>query len=173
MPIKRTAYITIPPPPLPEFYTTEQRSKESSSSESSSSAPEVDAQAIVLKTKPSSHDGANDVKPRGSRLAAPAAVPLMTMPGAAGNDVPPLAIYHICRICLRPRSPRYHREHPIPVDGVPPPPGICRRCRVTTVEETQEVEVITESRSNDIKIGVITPFVKDADIVSNEEMRRM
>lgn len=50
----------------------------------------------------------------------------------------PLAIYHICRICVRPRSEKYHIEHPIPSDGNPPPPGICRRCRVTSGTNIQE-----------------------------------
>jgi hypothetical protein len=53
--------------------------------------------------------------------------------------VPGAPVCHICRVCRRPRSRRYHSEHPIPVDGVPPPPGICRRCRILPVDDTSSV----------------------------------
>ncbi|KAK0917299.1 hypothetical protein LTR57_012572 [Friedmanniomyces endolithicus] len=87
------------------------------------------------------------------------------------NDVPPLAVYHICRICLRPRSTRYHCEHPIPINGVPPPPGICRRCRVSTVEEVAKVAVITqECESNKMKLG-LAAFIPEEDYISNKEMK--
>ncbi|KAK3704438.1 hypothetical protein LTR37_013861 [Vermiconidia calcicola] len=173
----KPTYVSIPPPPLPEFYLPKKSRKKGTRSSSSSSVAVIDVEALVIKESPISGDGVYDGKPRGASLAYPSA-PLVAMPpfasNVAGHDVPPLAIYHICRICLRPRSPRYHREHPIPIDGVPPPPGICRRCRVTSVEEINEVaEVVTESESNEIKIGCITPFVRDEDIISNEEMRRM
>ena len=105
--------------------------------------------------------------------------------GFSGDDVPPLAVYHICRICIRPRSARYHREHPIPINGVPPPPGICRRCRVTRIvdeeivaeptvsrpkEKLKLVEVVTQGESNDIKIGVAA-FAPAEDYVTREEMK--
>ena len=88
------------------------------------------------------------------------------------KDVPPLAVYHICCICKRTRSERYHREHPIPMDGLPPPGGICRRCRVVEVEDRKPaVELVEEGRSNDIKIG-LSSFVPEEDVVTNEEFRR-
>lgn len=93
------------------------------------------------------------------------------MSSEVNDDVPPLAIYHVCRICLRPRSARYHREHPIPVDGVPPPPGICRKCRVSTVEELNRVtQVQEEHRSGDVKLG-LKCLVPDSDYFTNSEMR--
>ncbi|KAM3419283.1 hypothetical protein BST61_g5220 [Cercospora zeina] len=99
-------------------------------------------------------------------------LPSATMPPANnGRDVPPLAVYHICRVCLRPRSARYHREHPIPIDGMPPPPGICRRCQVPTKTRRSVVEVVEEGRSNDIKIGIAS-FVPDAEYTTNAEARQ-
>jgi hypothetical protein len=45
---------------------------------------------------------------------------------------------------------------------------------VSSLEDTKKVaEVAFQSESNPIKVGCITPFVPDDDIVSNEEMRRM
>ena len=161
-------YISVPPPPLPEFYRKQQRRDPRSAS--SSSAAEAETKTFKFKETVISVDGQYDGKPGFVPLT-----PLTTVPQPCGrNDVPPLAIYHICRICLRPRSPRYHREHPIPLNGVPPPPGICRRCRVTSLEETKKVTgVVFKSDSQPIKMGCITPFVPDKDIVSNEEMQRM
>ena len=83
---------------------------------------------------------------------------------------PPLAIYHICRICLRPRSARYHTEHPIPINGLPPPPGICRRCRVMSVEEkTTQAKYVTLEQSEDVKLGVKC-LVNEDDVISHAEM---
>ena len=182
---EKPTYTFIPLPPLPEFYLPKQDSNEVANS-SSISDTHGDLQALVTRTKtfqfetpapPASGDGTYDsIGPARAMVHVPLA-PLMTIPPPppTGNahDVPPLAIYHICRICLRPRSPRYHREHPIPIDGLPPPPGICRRCRVTSVEETKRVdEVVFEGDSNEIKLGCIAPFVPDEAIVTNKEMKR-
>jgi hypothetical protein len=170
MPItdRTTTFIAVPPPPLPEFYSYQQERKGAvSPSSSSSSADEADREILVIKGRTTALDGAYDGRPSNPSLANP----LQRM---VPNDVPPLAIYHICRICLRPRSPRYHREHPIPINGVPPPPGICRRCRVTAVQESTHVdEYVVKARSNEVKLGFITPFIDEDAIVSNEEMRRM
>ncbi|KAI5369460.1 hypothetical protein Slin15195_G003360 [Septoria linicola] len=89
------------------------------------------------------------------------------------GDVPPLALYHICRVCLRTRSARYHREHPIPVGGLPPPPSdICRRCRIRPADERITVmDVTEEGRSNNIRIGVAS-LVPEEDYISNEEAQR-
>jgi hypothetical protein len=164
---ERTTYISVPPPPLPEFYMKTRHEKKSSST---SATAEVDKETFVIKETVTSGDGTYDGKPG----VVPSTSFVTVPPPRHTNEVPPLAIYHICRICLRPRSPRYHREHPIPIDGLPPPPGICRRCRVTSLEETKKVaEIVVKSESNPIKLGCITPFVPDEDIVSNEEMRRM
>ena len=86
MPVKeKTTYISIPPPPLPEFYLAKRNPKESSSSgSSSSSSMKVDEQAVVVKNRLSSGDGALDVKPRGSKLALPPPAPLVAMPPALG-----------------------------------------------------------------------------------------
>jgi hypothetical protein len=62
---------------------------------------------------------------------------------------PHLALCHICRVCQRPRSRRYHYEHPIPYDGVPPPPGICRRCRVVPAEDIASVGTMSDAKASD------------------------
>ncbi|RMZ07281.1 hypothetical protein D0862_04312 [Hortaea werneckii] len=108
--------------------------------------------------------------------------PIVTLPPpppAYSNEVPPLAVYHICRICFRPRSSAYHRSHPIPVNAVPPPPGICRRCRILKVEETttraaktdrdlREIEVVRQTQSNDIRLGLFTG-INNEDYISREK----
>ncbi|KAI7619585.1 hypothetical protein KC343_g8667, partial [Hortaea werneckii] len=108
--------------------------------------------------------------------------PIVTLPQpppAYLDQPPPLAVYHICRICYRPRSSAYHRSHPIPVNAVPPPPGICRRCRILKVEETttraaktdrevREIEVVRQSQSNDIRLGLFTG-INNEDYISREE----
>ncbi|KAK3050073.1 hypothetical protein LTR09_008728 [Extremus antarcticus] len=167
-------HTAMAPPPLPKYYLSKRERKEvslSSSSEDTTTTRDI----LVVKEQAMSFDGAYDTKPYGARLGPPLRTPVMAMPPTHfdPDNIPPLAIYHICRICLRPRSPRYHRQHPIPIDGVPPPPGICRRCRVTTIEDTKTVDVFVESRSNEIKLGMFTPFMKDDAIVSQEEMRQM
>lgn len=92
--------------------------------------------------------------------------------GANGQDVPPLAVYHICRVCLRQRSARYHRENPIPINGMAPPPGVCRRCQnPTKTERGSIVEIVEESRSNDIRIGIAS-FVPHAEYTTNTEARQ-
>lgn len=144
-------YISVPPPPLPEFYrkTTKQQLTSHTSDSAHSTV---------------SSDGAH-LRPRySSHMSAPSAT-------QSSAEVPPLAVYHICRICLRPRSARYHREHPIPIDGMPPPPGICRRCRVSSVDELRSNTGVIEHReSNNIRIGVAS-FVPDDDYLTNKEMK--
>nr|POF12993.1 hypothetical protein CFP56_10141 [Quercus suber] len=98
--------------------------------------------------------------------------PIFTIQPHASDDPPPLAVYHICRICFRPRSARYHREHPIPLNGFPPPPGICRRCRVTSVEDTEKVDTVVQSESQDVRLG-LRCLVPDDSYVSAEEMQEV
>ncbi|KAK4998354.1 hypothetical protein LTR66_002399 [Elasticomyces elasticus] len=65
-----------------------------------------------------------------SHPTVPPPPPPPTQPFAALTRTgEPFVVYHICLQCRRPRSVRYHREHPVPLGLVPPPPGICRRCR--------------------------------------------
>ena len=87
-------------------------------------------------------------RPKRHSVAAPlVVVPAEQMPGHASN-VPPLAVYHICRVCLRPRSSRYHRDHPIPINGVPPPPGICRRCRIVPIDNIRAMSPPTKQSNS-------------------------
>ena len=169
--MEHITYIPVPPPPLPEFYLPKQQRHHKKSSSSSASDADVVEKSVIKETVTST-DGAYDGRPGLGSI--PTRHFITVPPPRHGNDIPPLAVYHICRICLRTRSPRYHREHPIPIDGMPPPPGICRRCRVTSMEKIKEVaEIVVQSESNPIKLGCITPFVPDDDIVRNEEMRKM
>ena len=199
---ERPKYMWIPPPPLPEFYLPKDKVERVKALSSSSSGTDADDNVIVEgqkkpakaaerhkapkhdKNEPSEQqpavpgDGAYDglPPPPYPHIGVPQPP---TLQAAGHHEIPPLAVYHICRICLRPRSARYHREHPIPVNGVPPPPGICRRCRVSSVKENSEIdisevdEVVRKGRSNDIKIGMIAPFVPSEAMISNEEAKRM
>ncbi|GAB7364460.1 hypothetical protein MBLNU230_g5270t1 [Neophaeotheca triangularis] len=76
-----------------------------------------------------------------------------------------LGTVHICRICLKPRSRTYHLDHPIPVNGIPPPPGICSRCRVTDekVFTTSEVKVLEESGPISIGVRAFVPLEGQVD----------
>lgn len=171
---KSTTYTPLPPPPLPQFYSSKAR-REWESSTLNKTSESTAAREMLVNKEVTGVDGAYDIKPRDSKLGPSPSMPLIAMPTTNANthEVPPLAIYHICRICLRPRSPRYHREHPIPLEGVPPPPGICRRCRVTKVIDTKTMDLVYEDRSNEVKLGFFTPFMRDEDIVSQEEMKNM
>lgn len=82
---------------------------------------------------------------------------------------PALTIIHVCRICLRPRSERYHIEHPIPANGVPPPPGICKRCRITSVEvKSESTKIVRVEESDKVRLG-ISAFVPQDRLVTREE----
>lgn len=204
-----TTYAFVPPPPLPEFYLPMAAS--SGDSSAASSVSEEVSQALVrTKTKtrvskqsqalqviaghacvttldklpPALRDATDERTMRYDGIPRTTSTPIFALPPpppGMANDVPPLAIYHVCRICLRPRSTRFHREHPIPINAVPPPPGICRRCRVTKVEEVTSVkdvaktgvgniDVMQKSESNEVKIGVAA-FVPKEDYVTNREMK--
>jgi hypothetical protein len=197
----------IPPPPLPEFYLPKKKAAKLAASPASTSPAESETQAVLVKTKtktkeqsskqhlditythekgfvalshfPAAPGDATDEQP----MTKPSAR-FMPPPGA-GYDVPPLAVYHICRICMRPRSARYHGEHPIPINGVPPPPGICRRCRVQKVEEQKEEKVIVVERvvdetagcpnlfaggeSKDISLG-LKCLIPEGDIITRKQV---
>ncbi|TKA66056.1 hypothetical protein B0A55_09916 [Friedmanniomyces simplex] len=134
-----------------------------------------DYDAALAKLPPDPGDGTDERMRVRYTVERTTSRPIVTFapppPPLNTNDVPPLAIYHVCRICLRPRSTRYHCEHPIPINGVPPPPTICRRCRVSTVKEVAKVAtVIQESESNKMKLG-IGAFIPQEDYVSNKEMK--
>jgi hypothetical protein len=74
-----------------------------------------------------------------------------------------LTIYHVCRICMRPRSEKYHLEHPIPASGVPPPPGICRRCRIKCVDQKDDhTEVVHVEESDKVRVGISAFLPKDS-----------
>lgn len=200
---EQSKYMWIPPPPLPEFYLPKdkleklRRSDRSSTSSSSGieadkNTPDEQGEAVKVSIEKEkvkeekakeqqpalSGDGVYDgLPPRNRYCCAPPPPPAPT-----GDSIPLLAVYHICRTCLRPRSGKYHREHPIPVNGVPPPPGICHRCRVTTVTGNSEAseldvsdvdEVVKKGRSHEIKLGLIAPFVPDEAMISNGKAKRM
>jgi hypothetical protein len=76
---------------------------------------------------------------------------------------PSLTIYHVCRICLRPRSEKYHLEHPISSDGALSPPGICKRCRITSVEEkNNHTKFVHVEESDKVRVGISAFFPKDS-----------
>lgn len=83
---------------------------------------------------------------------------------------PPVVTYHVCRLCHRPRSDRYHRHHPITPSKIPPPPGICRRCRIKSHDDEDEptkTTRISESQPVNIGIGGLLPH----SLVSRAEMQ--
>lgn len=80
-----------------------------------------------------------------------------------------ITVCHVCRICLRPRSEKYHQEHPIPKGSIPPPPGICKRCRITSVEERiDHAEVVHVEESNNVKLGISAFLPKDNQYTQRE-----
>ena len=82
---------------------------------------------------------------------------------------PTLTVYHICRICLRPRSEKYHLEHPISSDGVLPPPGICKRCRITSVEEKNDhAKLARVEESDKVRVG-ISAFLPKNSLYTRQE----
>ncbi|KAH9828847.1 hypothetical protein Tdes44962_MAKER09216 [Teratosphaeria destructans] len=186
--------------PLPEYYqktpkvTVTVNSPEKEEAASRTPSAKTDMQALVVKTKTTTKERPSKQNITSTHTKAQIGIPaignaidarMLTQP-MTKYDVPPLAVYHICRICLRPRSNRYHREHPIPVNGVPPPPGICRRCRVKKVEESGVVEedvveivkirderpgcpnLFQGGESNEMRIG-LSALIPDSDIVSADE----
>lgn len=174
--------MAIPPPPLPEFYMPDKSGKKKVTT--SASDTRFEPTELVFSPKPpktgtsswqieAAFDGTDERYAYSRRMAAHATntrAPTSS-PSRSESELPSLAVYHICRICLRPRSARYHREHPIPVDGVPPPPSICRRCRVTPADELRSVtEIVEHPKSNEVKLGVRC-LVPDADYFSNAEAR--
>ncbi|CAK4032827.1 Hypothetical predicted protein [Lecanosticta acicola] len=170
-------YMAIPPPPLPEFYLAEKLNKTVITSSASGSDRGVEHPSAP-RTKnsicqyPPTLDGTDEryLFTAASAYTA-ASKERQSSQDRRDGDLQPLAVYHICRICLRPRSARYHRDHPIPIDGVPPPPSICRRCRVSPADELRSVtEIIERPESNEIKLGVKC-LVPDGEYISNLEMR--
>lgn len=82
---------------------------------------------------------------------------------------PTVTVYHICRICLRPRSEKYHLEHPISSDGVLPPPSICKRCRITSVEEKNDhTKLVRVEESDKVRVG-ISAFVPKNSVYTRQE----
>jgi hypothetical protein len=94
-----------------------------------------------------------------------------TSPPLQTEQQPQLATFHVCRVCCRPRSEKYHLQNPIPFGGVPPPPEICRRCRVKNVEEKdQHVQLVATKESMPVKIGVAC-LSRDESCVTKERVR--
>jgi hypothetical protein len=91
-------------------------------------------------------------------------------PGASGILIetepvpqPTLTVYHICRICLRPRSEKYHLDRPVSSDGALPPPGICKRCRITSVEEKSDhTNLVHVKESDKVRVGISAFLPKDS-----------
>lgn len=177
----RPTYRPIPPPPLPEFYLRKPAIVPSSTSTSVSddgalSMPSLPRQQQLPPARhlpPAPVDGAGSGPAYRSYTYTTTTklppAPLMNL----GDVVAPLAVYHICRICLRPRSARYHREHPIPIDGLPPPPGICRRCRISScsaVGSKITAEVVKLQESGEVKLG-ISCLMPDSDHAQPETVR--
>ena len=213
LPPSGPTYAFIPPPPLPEFYAsssskssssflsataqeklpskavvkTKTKAKVSASKQRQTADNTAQAIAAQAQLLPAIVEDASDkLKMVTFEASRPTAAPVITIPrpppGYAG-DVPPLAVYHICRLCLRPRSASYHQEHPIPINGLPPPPGICRRCRVLKVDEQyikekaqdrkgSDIEIIRDSRSNEMRLGLFQG-IRGSDYVTREQWEDM
>jgi hypothetical protein len=66
------------------------------------------------------HKPEKDPQPRAARVInippPPPGFPGF-LPEAKPVEQCTLTIYHVCRICMRPRSEKYHLEHPIPASG--------------------------------------------------------
>lgn len=86
------------------------------------------------------------------------------------SDTRYFASLHTCRVCCLPRSASYHKSHPIVPGAKPPPPGICRRCRVTSVEETCSIVRILESEAVRLGISCVVP---KSDVISHSKMRHV
>lgn len=164
-------YMAIPPPPLREFYLSE-RLRKTSLSGTDDGAEYVSAvrSSSSRHCDPPALDGI-DERYGYTKTSAHSATIKVHPPPRSESELPSLAVYHICRICLRPRSARYHREHPIPNDGVPPPPSICRRCRITPADDHKSVtEIIEQPESSEVKLGVRC-LVPEEDYFRHSEMR--
>lgn len=59
----------------------------------------------------------------------------------------PFTVYHVCVVCRRPRSARYHREHPFQESNPLPSNGVCHHCRSKGV-----IEGVTLTRERDSDI---------------------
>ena len=106
MPVGRRSevYSPIPPPPLPEFYLSKAEhvvTAVTSRASLSSSESDADRDILLIREPITAYTGVYRMEPPSTR-------PLIAMPPTKidPSNPPPLAIYHICRICLRPRSPR-------------------------------------------------------------------
>lgn len=115
------------------------------------------------------------LQPQGTRIIA-IPPPPPGFPGVPGvlletepATKPTLTVYHVCRICLRPRSEKYHLEHPISSDGVLSTPGICKRCRITSVEEKNDrTKVIHVEESDKVRLG-ISAFLPEDNLYTQQE----
>ena len=118
------------------------------------------------------HKPGKDSQPRAPRVIA-IPPPPPGFPGFPPEAKPveqcTLTIYHVCRICMRPRSEKYHLEHPIPANGVPPPSGICRRCRIKSVEQKDDhTEVVHVEESDKVRVG-ISAFLPNDSLYTRKE----
>ncbi|KAK4990800.1 hypothetical protein LTR66_006720 [Elasticomyces elasticus] len=138
LPMVSAGYVRLPrryPDPKPDPYLRSHKSQ-ARSGKSARTVP-------LLAPPPSKHRRSKSYAPQvttttravpapyeASHPKVPPPPPPPTQPFAALTRTgEPFVVYHICLQCRRPRSVRYHREHPVPLGLVPPPPGICRRCR--------------------------------------------
>ncbi|EME49380.1 hypothetical protein DOTSEDRAFT_19837 [Dothistroma septosporum NZE10] len=167
----KTTYMTIPPPPLPEFYLPRVENLSTHDTDSRTEVPYAVRYERARELARAAALPGDGIDERVSFAHTRATDAPLQHSVKRESGAPPLAVYHICRVCLRPRSARYHQEHPIPEDGLPPPPGICRRCRVTPAEEVSKVtQVVEEHDSNDIKLGV-RALVPGECYYSSQDMR--
>jgi hypothetical protein len=167
-----STYFPIPPPPLSEFYRSDRAARKPRSHAALTAANTAGGPETRNFHWSQSQFRARSCHPADERqeYVRTTTEPVRVSSVVSDDPTSSLATYHICRICLRPRSARYHYEHPIPADGLPPPPGICQRCRVSAVSDSNRLSDVTLQRqSNDLRMGVGC-LVADSDYFSTQEI---
>jgi len=83
-------------------------------------------------------------EPGDSRLLPPSSTPLYGPPylpyQAVTQSGTHFIVHYICQECQRPRSVKYHNEHPVHPGSYPPISSICHRCQNITENRVIEID---------------------------------